>query len=365
MTLLWVKSNEEKKVSDKINQHIKVINIANSISGIAKSAEGHLFLFLLLNNSNHKKKYNNHIQDLRIFFTAFSELALNKNQYVIRNNLKHSIVKLISHGHFILKSQQLRATHPGVIQSAEFNEQVSLYSESISNVNNSGLKLVSSSLQLLESDKQSIEEGDGLINNLLPIFVVLMTILIFIVFYQANRLRIRKHQVDALSELTFVDSLTGIANRRKFDDEYEKQWKTSSRTGKGFYLLMLDIDYFKGFNDYYGHTEGDRCLKKVAHHLRDMVSRQTDTVCRYGGEEFAIIMSESSSVQDVAEKCRQGIEGLKIENKNSKISDYLTLSIGAGEVLGCVSEEYTDGIQKIDVALYLAKRQGRNQVVNV
>lgn len=365
MIFLWFKYNEEREVSEKINQHKKIVRISDSIGDFTKRAEEHLYMFLMLNKENHKYNYLKNIKNLQGLLETLTELEKNNKQNRIANDLKQSVIKLNSHGNTLLIIYESRSQDFNVFLSKEFIKKVSLFHESSNDTRKLGLMLVSSSSELLKTEEIIIEEDVGLKNNLLIVFSILINFLIFMVFYQAVRLRAHKNRMNTLSELTFIDSLTGIGNRRKFDNEFEKQWKISTRTGKGFYLLMLDIDYFKNFNDYYGHTEGDRCLKKVSRLLRNMVSRQTDTVCRYGGEEFAIIMSESSNVVEVAEKCRKGIESLKIANKNSTISEYLTLSIGAGEVVGSMSENYSDGIKKIDIALYLAKRQGRNQVVNV
>jgi len=365
MTFLWFKYNDEQKVSEKINLHNKIVLVSKSIGDYTKRAEKHLYMFLMLNNENHKYKYLKNLKNLQGLVETLTEFEKNNKQNTTAIDLKQSVIRLINHGNTLLLLYESRSQDFNVFLSKEFIEKVSQIHESSNIVRNLALLLISSSSDLLKSEGIIIEENVGIKNNLLIVFSILINFLIFMVFYQAVRIRAHKNKMNALSELTFIDSLTGIGNRRKFDNEFEKQWKISTRTGKSFYLLMLDIDYFKKFNDYYGHTEGDRCLKKVSHLLRNMVSRQSDTVCRYGGEEFAIIMSESSNVVEVAEKCRKGIEALKIANKNSTISEYLTLSIGVGEVIGTLTENYSDGIKRIDIALYLAKRQGRNQVVNV
>jgi len=362
---LWVKHNEEKIIGHRINQHIKIVNISDSMGDLTKRAEENLYLLLMINNADKKFEYLKNIDSLKNTIATLTVYEYSDTLRVTANELKQSAVSFIYQSNTILDIYESRSPDFYIFSSSKFIKKIDQFHETADDVRKLSLTFVDSSDKLLKSDNILIEDAIGFKNELLIIFSVLINFLIFIVFYLMLRLRAHKNKMISLSELSYVDSLTGIGNRRKFDNEFEKQWKISTRTGKGFYLLMLDIDYFKNFNDYYGHTEGDRCLKKVSHLLRNMVSRQTDTVCRYGGEEFAIILSESSNVIDVAEKCRKGIEGLKISNKNSDISEYLTLSIGAGEVLGNVSENYTDGIKKIDIALYLAKRQGRNQVVNV
>ena len=365
MFFLWFKFNEERVISHKIYQHTKVVNISHSLDGLTKRAEEHLYLFLMLNNVDKRYAYLNNVKSLNNLIKTLPAFDNSDEFQRTSNELRQSIAMLTDQGTAILEIYESGSPDLYVLSSTKFINNINQFHKASNDVRKLSLVLVDHSSNLLKADDILIEEAVDFKNELLIVFSILINFLILIVFYLIVRLRAHKNQMITLSGLSYIDSLTGIGNRRKFDNEFEKQWKISTRTGKGFYLLMLDIDYFKNFNDYYGHTEGDRCLKKVSHLLRNMVSRQTDTVCRYGGEEFAIIMSESSNVFDVAEKCRKGIEGLKIANKNSKISEYLTLSIGAGEVLGNVSENYTDGIKKIDIALYLAKRQGRNQVVNV
>jgi len=332
---------------------------------ITKTAEENLYVFLMVNNAENRNEYLKNISSLQNIISTIPANEYSNDLQVTANQLKQSAQSFIDQGNVILEMYESRSPDFYIFSSSKFIKKIDQFNKKSMDVRKLGLVLADTSEKLLKSDNIPIEDTAGFKNELLIVFSILINFLIFIIFYLLFRLRAHKNKMISLSELSYVDSLTGIGNRRKFDNEFERQWKISTRTGIGFYLLMLDIDYFKNFNDYYGHTEGDRCLKKVSHLLRNMVSRQTDTVCRYGGEEFAIILSESSNVIDVAEKCRKGIEGLKISNKNSKISEYLTMSIGAGEVLGNVSENYTDGIKKIDIALYLAKRQGRNQVVNV
>jgi diguanylate cyclase (GGDEF)-like protein len=169
-----------------------------------------------------------------------------------------------------------------------------------------------------------------------------------------------------LQRLSAIDSLTGIANRRRFDEAMLCEWRRCSRSGKPLSLLMLDVDLFKLFNDHYGHQMGDECLKIVAHTLAETTQRPNDMVARYGGEEFATVLPETNAegALAVGEAMRADIEGLRIDHAWSSVSQVVTISVGAA----CVIPP-RDGeagiyalIKAADDALYRAKEAGRNRV---
>lgn len=160
-----------------------------------------------------------------------------------------------------------------------------------------------------------------------------------------------------LSSLASLDSLTGIANRRSFDSVFAVQWGSS----RSLALLMVDIDNFKAYNDFFGHQEGDRCIRAVAHTLAGAV-RGTDIVARIGGEEFAVLMPGAglSAAADVAERLRHAIENLDVAHA-PKIGGHVTVSIGCA---ACVPSDHLRGSDLMlaaDTALYAAKRNGRNR----
>lgn len=167
-----------------------------------------------------------------------------------------------------------------------------------------------------------------------------------------------------LKDMSFLDGLTEIPNRRRFDDVLIKEWNRALRQGEYLAVLMLDIDFFKGFNDTYGHLAGDDCLKRIATVLSNNLNRASDFVARYGGEEFVVILpytKEDEAVM-IAENLRSKIEAEKIEHEDSAVSDYVTVSVGVAVVKveeGLLAEEVVDFA---DQALYRAKNNGRNQV---
>lgn len=167
-----------------------------------------------------------------------------------------------------------------------------------------------------------------------------------------------------LQRLSSLDGLTGIANRRQFDKQLEKEWQLALRNCSGLALVMIDIDYFKLYNDTHGHQLGDDCLKAVARELARVVHRPSDLVARYGGEEFGVILpnTDEEGALQVAEKMQQVIHDLNIEHEASKVSDRITLSIGMATASPRGGQP-GELLKQADAALYEAKSQGRNRIV--
>ena len=167
-----------------------------------------------------------------------------------------------------------------------------------------------------------------------------------------------------LLRLVNVDSLTGLANRRHFDESLFIEWKRAARNGKPLSVLMLDIDYFKAYNDTYGHLKGDEALRQVADIIRTSVMRPADQSSRYGGEEFVVILPETEveGAVQLAEEIRSRVEALGIPHVGSEASATLTLSIGVAGGIPSESQEPLWLVNCADAALYQAKQGGRNRV---
>jgi diguanylate cyclase (GGDEF)-like protein/hemerythrin-like metal-binding protein len=167
-----------------------------------------------------------------------------------------------------------------------------------------------------------------------------------------------------LETLCITDSLTGIANRRHFDEVLDIEYSRHVRSGGELSLIMLDIDYFKAFNDNYGHLAGDACLRKVGRVLAGCTLRPADLAARYGGEEFACILPDTdrSGAITIAELIRRGIETLAIPHKGSSIADYVTASLGVVSVQCTKDGTAMDIISQSDALLYRAKASGRNRI---
>lgn len=183
------------------------------------------------------------------------------------------------------------------------------------------------------------------------------------------RARVRTHltlkaQADLLKELVFIDGLTGVANRRRYDEALVAEWRNCRRNGQPLSVLMIDIDHFKQFNDCYGHLEGDHCLKTIAVIIRQAFVRPHDLVARYGGEEFVCLLPgcETGAAVLKADALRLKIEGLAIPHLTSRVVPVVTLSIGVATALPYDTGDSEDLVKAADRALYQAKSAGRNRV---
>jgi diguanylate cyclase (GGDEF)-like protein len=165
-----------------------------------------------------------------------------------------------------------------------------------------------------------------------------------------------------LHRLANLDGLTEVANRRRFDEYFDQEWRRAGREQMPISLILCDIDYFKNYNDHYGHQAGDACLRRVAKTIGETLHRPTDLVARYGGEEFAIILPNTTEegAMYIAELLQSQIKKLKILHAQSHVSSYLTLSLGISSQIPNPSQENHILVAATDKALYLAKSEGRN-----
>jgi len=163
--------------------------------------------------------------------------------------------------------------------------------------------------------------------------------------------------------LTIIDQLTGIYNRRYLDGSLQKIIKSLSRTGSNLSVLMIDIDYFKKYNDTYGHDAGDGCLRAVTNALSLCVIREEDFVARYGGEEFVAVLpnTDEKGAQIVAERMLEKVRECNIPHETSEIADYVTVSIGGTTDVINHLQHGKDYIKLADEGLYESKKNGRNR----
>ncbi len=167
----------------------------------------------------------------------------------------------------------------------------------------------------------------------------------------------------ALERLALYDQLTGLANRRNFDETLESQFKLSARNKSPLSLIICDIDFFKIYNDNYGHQKGDQCLADVAKIIGRREGRPTDKACRYGGEEFTVILPDTflQGGLQIAENIRQAVFNANIIHSGSKVSSVVTLSLGIVTYTGQFKTQ-SEMLKAADDALYRAKDNGRNRV---
>lgn len=181
----------------------------------------------------------------------------------------------------------------------------------------------------------------------------------------SNQIALKRAR-DQLARLAVTDGLTGLANRRRFDEVLDLEHARHMRSGKFLTLIMLDIDHFKLFNDTYGHVCGDDCLKAVAGIVSRTARRATDLAARFGGEEFACILPDTSASEGclvVAERIRQGVFDLRIPHKSSPTAPYVTVSLGVACIKCSQTTSPSTLVKLADEQLYKAKTAGRNQAV--
>lgn len=168
-----------------------------------------------------------------------------------------------------------------------------------------------------------------------------------------------------LEEYSYQDGLTGIANRRFFEDSYQREWLNAQREQQPLTIMLLDIDYFKQYNDYNGHILGDACLKQIAQILKKSVSRPRDLVARFGGEEFVLILPDTSqgSAIEVVERILQSIRTADICHSSSPLDQRLSVSLGVKTIIPTQKNDKMAFLKEVDQNLYLAKEQGRNGYV--
>lgn len=168
-----------------------------------------------------------------------------------------------------------------------------------------------------------------------------------------------------LRRLAAIDGLTQVANRRSFDECLDYEWRQLARIQAPLALILCDIDFFKAYNDTYGHQEGDRCLKRVAYILKEAVQRPADLVARYGGEEFAIILphTDLQGALYIAEKIHQVIQRQNIPHSGSPISACVTLSLGVASLTPQPHQLPDFLVAQADKALYQAKVEGRDRII--
>jgi diguanylate cyclase (GGDEF)-like protein len=172
-----------------------------------------------------------------------------------------------------------------------------------------------------------------------------------------------KRQADAMRELTLTDVLTGVANRRSFNEAMDNEWRRCARAEQPLAIVMIDIDHFKNYNDAYGHQQGDHCLQQVASAMKRCAGRPPDLLARYGGEEFIILLPAvgAEGAEVVARRILDEVRGLNLPHTASSVSDQVTVSIGVAALQPSDDNDPEALIRTADALLYRAKETGRNR----
>jgi diguanylate cyclase (GGDEF)-like protein/PAS domain S-box-containing protein len=169
-----------------------------------------------------------------------------------------------------------------------------------------------------------------------------------------------------LQALSYQDSLTALANRRMFDTIFSVEWSKARALGHPLSLILVDIDFFKQYNDHYGHLQGDVCLKRVAGVLDEAASRTRDLCARYGGEEFVLVLPDANEAAalNIAERCRKQLSREAIPHTQSRVADVVTFSLGVGTIVPGAHDDPLSFIELVDRRLYQAKQGGRDRIVS-
>jgi diguanylate cyclase (GGDEF)-like protein len=172
-----------------------------------------------------------------------------------------------------------------------------------------------------------------------------------------------KRQADALRELTLTDALTGVANRRSFNEAMDNEWRRCARSAAPMAVIMIDIDHFKNYNDTYGHQAGDGCLQQVSAAMKRCAGRPPDLLARYGGEEFIILLPQvgQQGAEVVAERILEEVRQLRIPHAASSAGGEVTVSMGVATALPDENQDPSTLIRAADALLYRAKESGRNR----
>ncbi len=173
-----------------------------------------------------------------------------------------------------------------------------------------------------------------------------------------------KRKQELLEKYAFIDALTEIPNRRRFDEVMDREWNRALRSEYPISLIVIDIDHFKFYNDTYGHGKGDDCLRKVAAAMAKVLRRGSDFVARYGGEEFTVILPESdvSKALDTAQTIQNEIDALAIPHESSPVADHVTFSMGVAAMIPENGKHQRELIEAADIKLYEAKSLGRHHI---
>lgn len=200
-------------------------------------------------------------------------------------------------------------------------------------------------------------------NSSIAIFSIWLIVLQGLINKEFNNELNEKNKT--LKMISLTDALTGINNRRFLDAFIDSEWRRAIRNKSFLSVILIDIDFFKLYNDNYGHLEGDEALKKVAEKLKSVVYRPGDQVARYGGEEFALVLTDTKEAKHVANRCRKSIMDLQISHEYSEVADVVTISVGFCTVIPGKGNAPSLVIDAADKALYKAKEGGRNRVEQI
>ena len=344
--------------AEKENRITRIISLANEISSYAKRAEGHLFLYLMTNDQIDQEKFYLRMGALQTNINNLKSL-LPDGEDMYLSELSHFYDISYEQGDRLIQLLHANDKKDSFFIDEKNRKLIADFHANTSSIRKVGVNMVRMYLATHLSDREYLLKKVNA-NLILVILFVLVGFIISLSFLYISRRVARLN--DMLHEFSYVDSLTGIGNRRLFDENFTKEWLRAIREQTPLGLMMIDIDDFKLYNDSLGHSEGDKCLISVVNALKQVLQRPSDILIRYGGEEFLAILPNTPEIESLAEKCRQAIADLKLQHVNKT---YVSITIGCGVFLIDEDKSQDEILKSLDDALYLGKAQGKNQVVLV
>ncbi len=350
-------SNDTLKFRENTETHLNIVTVANEISSYAKRAEGHLFLYLMNHDSVDRGKFFKRMQSLKVNIDLIKDILKHQEPNYHADELMDFHKKALTYGEKILQQYDADISNGTHFNFTNAKEDINTFHSATSDIRRKAVKMVEQFAGSLKNQQNqtinNLNTGKWLV-LLIVIACVGLLVMISIMAKRMSRLSLQ------LKRFSYVDSLTGIANRRAFEDKLNMEWKRSLREKTNLSLLLIDVDSFKLVNDSRGHHYGDECLINIARALQGCLKRPTDMVARYGGEEFAIILPNTSEAMMVAEQCRKAVTKLPSPFEDGKI---LSITIGVGDITVTPELDKEMVIEKIDEALYRGKAEGKNKVV--
>lgn len=307
-------------------------------------------------NQRHKiimqlDKINDKLKKLDLNLFLLGEVAYDNKLKESYENMKEAQRVIID-----FTNSELLRNDGIVVDSNGIYEQITKNIDSVIALYDINLNLLRKNLENKLKENQKILIYIAIFGFLSIMFVIIINI----IFYIKNR-----KYIDKIEELTITDGMTSLYNRRYFDEIFDNYLRSNQRVKQVPVFIIMDIDYFKEYNDTYGHQAGDVAIKTVANVMKTFLKRATDMAFRLGGEEFGILCSGISAIEalHLAHAIRESIENKKIEHKNSKVNKYLTISIGIIVIEKGTINSTKEIYRCADKAMYKAKENGRNQAV--
>jgi diguanylate cyclase (GGDEF)-like protein len=225
-----------------------------------------------------------------------------------------------------------------------------------------GVALVEESAQALNDNRSRSKQALTYHLYLFSTSSLLLFLFLIYLTYQSGKIKVSQEFAKKLESYAYTDALTQLPNRRKFNETLAIEWQRAIRNKTELSVLYIDIDFFKKYNDTYGHQAGDLCLAKVAQALKLVIKRPADLICRYGGEEFIVLLPETVNPLPIAKQMLQAVEGMEIAHESSNVADHITISVGAYTCTADTCNDSEQLLKRADNALYRAKQNGRKQI---